>query len=121
MQPFLEGSSQIRAMFEAMAPYAGAPMKLLLSNLWCFGPVLVKVLPKLSAQAGAMIGTTCVPKEIQGSAKEKKCTAMVLLRPVDADDWEKDLAAVYALAKKYPAHSHCLMGGIFSIKRFVFC
>lgn len=92
---------QIRGMLAHLAPYCKFPLNLVFGNLWLFGGLLQRLLPKLSPQAAAMIGTTCVPKEICGSAKEKKCTAMVLLRPVDAEDWKQDLKAVYTLANKY--------------------
>ena len=49
---------EVAAMFETLAPYAFFPMKLIFSNLWLFRPVLLKVLPLISSQAGAMIRTT---------------------------------------------------------------
>ena len=92
---------QVRAMFRHLGPHCRFPLNLVLTNAKLFSGILRRVLPKLSPQAAAMIGTTCVPKEIHGSAKEKQCSAMVLLRPVDRADWEQDFAAVKALAKKY--------------------
>ena len=100
--PFIRRlNPQVRGMFEALAPYAGAPMKLLFSNLWCFGPLLTKLLPKISAQAGGLLGTTCVFNNIVSSENGRQCTAKVTLRSVDADDVAKDIEVFRKLAAKY--------------------
>ena len=49
---------EVAAMFQRLAPYAPFPLKYVFSNLWLFSPVLVRVLPGISAQAGAMTRTT---------------------------------------------------------------
>ena len=53
-----ELNPQVRGMFSRLAPYCGFPMNLLFSNLWLFGGIIRKVLPKINATAGGMIGTT---------------------------------------------------------------
>ena len=88
-------------MFEAMAPYAGMPIRLLLGNLWCFGPVLVKVLPRLSPQAGGLIGTTVMFNDVVSSEKGLVCTAKVTLRSVDEADVKEDIKNLTKLAEKY--------------------
>lgn len=92
---------QITAMFQHMAPHCGFPMKWLFSNLWCFGGILTKILPKLSAQAGGLLGTTCTFNKIEGSSQSRECTAEAFLRPVDRADLEKDIAAFRQVAQKY--------------------
>ena len=62
-----EMPKEVAAMFETLAPYAGFPLKLVFSNLWLFRPVLLKVLPMISAQAGAMIRTTIAFTMMRGS------------------------------------------------------
>ena len=100
--PFIRRiNDQLKRMFEAMAPYASTPMKLVLGNLWCFGPVLVKVLPKLSAQAGGLIGTTVAFNDVVSSEKGLVCTAKVVLRSVDEEDVKKDIANLTKVAEKY--------------------
>ena len=100
--PFIRRlNDQVRLMFEALAPYAGAPMKLLFGNLWCFGPVLVKVLPKLSAQAGGLIGTTVMFNDVVSSEKGLVCTAKVTLRSICEEDVKVDIANLTKLAEKY--------------------
>ena len=92
---------QTRGMFAALAPYCKLPMKLLLSNLWLFGGLLTRVLPKLNATAGGMVGTTCNFQEIRGSVNSKVCTASVMLRNINEADLKQDLAAFKAVADKY--------------------
>ena len=92
---------QTRAMFLGLAPYCKLPMKLLMSNLWLFGGLLTKVLPKLNATAGGMVGTTCNFQEIQGSVNSKECTATVMFRNINEEDLKADYAAFKAVADKY--------------------
>ena len=58
---------EVSAMLEALAPYATFPMKLLFGNLWLFGPVLKVAMPMVSAQAAAMLQTTCAFTMQKGS------------------------------------------------------
>ena len=92
---------QTRSMFASLAPYCKLPMKVLLSNLWLFGGLLTKVLPKLNATAGGMVGTTCNFQTIEGSVNSKECTASVMLRNINEEDLKKDLTAFKAIADKY--------------------
>lgn len=92
---------QTRSMFASLAPYCKLPMKVLLSNLWLFGGLLTKVLPKLNATAGGMVGTTCNFQDIQGSVTGKVCTASVMLRNINEEDLKADYAAFKAVADKY--------------------
>lgn len=94
-------NTEVEAMFKHLAPYSSAPMKVLFSNLWLFGPVLKKVMPKINAQAGGLIGTTCTFGKINGDTSEKICTARAFLRPVDEKDFAKDLEAFRKVAAKY--------------------
>lgn len=92
---------QVEAMFAHLAPYSGFAMKLLFTNLGVFGGLLKAVMPKVNAQAGGLIGTTCTFGKIEGSSESKKCTARAFLRPVDEKDFEKDLEAFKKVAEKY--------------------
>ena len=58
---------ETRGLFTALAPYCALPMRILFSNLWLFGGLLTKLLPKFNATAGGMVGTTCNFQDIQGS------------------------------------------------------
>lgn len=92
---------QVKEMFSQLAPYCGFPMNVLLSNLWCFGGIIRKVLPKINATAGGMIGTTCAFRTIHGSTDEKICKASAMLRNIDETDLARDLETFKTIAKKY--------------------
>lgn len=92
---------QIRAMFESLAPHCRFPMNVLFSNLWCFGGLLTRIMPKINAQAGGLLGTTCTFTKIEGSSESKQCTATAFLRPVDGRDLEKDIEQLRRVAAKY--------------------
>lgn len=92
---------QVTAMFTHLAPYSSTAMKVLFSNLWLFGPLLKKVMPKINAQAGGLIGTTCTFNKIEGSTESKKCTARAFLRPVDENDFKIDYKKFVEIAEKY--------------------
>lgn len=92
---------QITAMFNHLAPYCKFPMNILFCNLWCFGGLLKKVMPKINPQAGGLIGTTCGFGKIEGSTESKQCVSTVMLRSVDENDMQKDIAALKAVAEKY--------------------
>lgn len=92
---------QVTAMFRHLAPYCGFPMNVLFSNLWLFGGVLKKVMPKINAQAGGLIGTTITFNRIEGSAESKCCSSSAMLRSVDENDMKSDIEAVKSVAQKY--------------------
>ncbi len=94
-------SPQTKGMFTALAPYCGFPLNVLFCNLWLFGGLLLKVLPKLNATAGGMIGTTCNFQTVRGGTTEKICTAEAMLRNINEEDLKTDLAAFTAIAGKY--------------------
>lgn len=92
---------QVREMFSRLAPYCAFPMNVLFCNLWLFGGILKKVLPKINATAGGMVGTTCAFQTINGAMNDKVCTAGAMLRNVDEKDLETDLASFVAAASQY--------------------
>lgn len=92
---------QVKAMFTQLCPYTPFVMRILFSNLWCFGSLLKNVMPMVNPQAGAMVGTTCTFNDI-GVDKEKKfCHAKAFFRPIDENDFTEDLKKVEEIAKKY--------------------
>ena len=92
---------QVTAMFKHLAPYCGFPMNMLFSNLWLFSGLLKKVMPKINAQAGGLIGTTCGFNSIAGAADGKSYTVTAMLRSVDESDMKKDIDSLKSVAKKY--------------------
>ena len=90
---------QVRAMFSYLAPWCKLPLRLVLRNLWLTGGLLTWLLPKLSAEAGELLGTACSFSGIDGG--RDRCTARASFRAVDRGDLERDLAALRALGEKY--------------------
>lgn len=92
---------QVKAMFTQLCPYTPFVMTLLFSNLWCFGGLLKTLMPKVNAQAGSMVGTTCSFNDINMNKEEKVCSSKAFIRCVDDKDLEKDLAKIKKIADKY--------------------
>jgi len=58
----------VEAMFTNLAPYCSSfGLKLVMSNLWLFKPLLLKVMPAISPQAAAMLRTTIAFTMQEGS------------------------------------------------------
>lgn len=92
---------QTKAMLSHISPYAPFFMTMIFSNLSVFGGIIKSVMPKLNAQAVAMVGTTCSFTDISMNREEKLCTAKAFLRPVDEDDFRKELERIKKIAEKY--------------------
>ncbi len=92
---------QVREMFIHLAPYCPVPLKLVFANLWFFEKILIKIIPKMNAQAASMLGTTCSFNEIHKEKGEKVCKSKIFLRSVDKEDFEKDVLKIKEIAKKY--------------------
>ena len=96
---------EVAAMFRTLAPYASFPLKLVFTNLWLFRPVLLKVLPRISAQAGAMIRTTMAFTMQSGSdacnVMPQEATLGANMRFIPHQGMEESLAIVKKLADKH--------------------
>ncbi len=96
---------EVSAMFETLAPYASFPMKLIFSNLWLFRPILLKVLPLISSQAGAMIRTTAAFTMQSGSdafnVLPQEATLGANLRFIPHQGMEESLKILKKLADKH--------------------
>ena len=58
-------------------------------------------MPKISPQAGGLLGTTCAFNDLTTEEGGKCCTARIMLRSIDERDLRTDLQALRALAAKY--------------------
>ena len=96
---------EVAAMFATLAPYASFPLKLVFGNLWLFRPILLQVLPMISAQAGAMIRTTMAFTMQSGSdacnVMPSRATVSANMRFIPHQGMEESLAIVKKLADKY--------------------
>jgi len=100
-----EMPKEVAAMFKTLAPYASFPLKLVFSNLWLFRPVLLKVLPMISAQAGAMIRTTIAFTMMSGSdacnVMPQRATVSANMRFIPHQGMEESLEVIRKLAEKH--------------------
>ena len=92
-------------MFETLAPYASFPLKLVLGNMWLFRPLLLQVLPMISAQGGAMIQTTLAFTMLKGSdaynVMPQEASLGVNMRFIPHQGMEESLGIVKRLAEKH--------------------
>ncbi len=96
---------EVRSMFESMAPYASFPLKFIFSNIWLFKPLLLKLLPAISPQAGAMLQTTMAFTMQSGSdaynVMPQEATLGANMRFIPHQGMEESLAIVKKLAAKH--------------------
>ena len=75
-------------------------MKFVFSNLWLFSGLLIKLMPKLNAAAGEMLGTGCTFKKLS-TDEDGSCRGEAFLRCINDADFSKDLDAMREVAEKY--------------------
>ena len=96
---------EVAAMFETLAPYAGFPLKMVFGNLWLFRPVLLKLLPAISAQAGAMIRTTVAFTMMSGSdacnVMPQEASVSANMRFIPHQGMDESLEVIRKLAEKH--------------------
>lgn len=109
---------EVAAMLEALAPYATFPMKLLFGNLWLFGPLLKLAMPMVSAQAGAMLQTTCAFTMQKGSdacnVLPQEASLWANLRFIPHQGMEESLRLIRERADKYGLETEVLHAGDFT-------
>lgn len=108
-------SGPVRQMFEALAPDMSFPYRLIFGNLWLFAPLLKIVLPKISAQAGALLNTTCAFTMAQGSEAPnvipESASVTANLRFVHHQPRGESLAALKKAAERYDLEMEVLYAG----------
>ena len=96
---------EVAAMFSTLAPYASFGMRLFLGNLWLFAPLLKVILPKVSAQAGAMLKTTIAFTMQSGSDAynviPQEATLGANMRFIPHQGEQESLKIIEELAGKY--------------------
>ena len=97
--------AEVQAMFEQLAPYAPFCMKMLFRNMWLFKPLLIRVLPMISAQAGAMLQTTIAFTMLKGSnaynVLPQEATLGANMRFIPHEGMDASLAKVKKIASRY--------------------
>ena len=99
-------SKALRAMLNNLAPYSeNFWLKLVMYNTWLFSPILTKVLPKISTEAGAMLKTTLAFTMQKGSdgynVIPQEAWVTGNLRYIPHEPLEKSNKIISEVAKKY--------------------
>ncbi|WP_242622690.1 M20/M25/M40 family metallo-hydrolase [Lachnoclostridium sp. Marseille-P6806] len=96
---------EVQAMFEALAPYGSFGLRLVFGNLWLFRPLLLRLLPALSAQARAMLQTTIAFTMQKGSnafnVLPQEATLGANMRFIPHQGKEESLSLIRARAEKH--------------------
>ena len=97
---------EVRAMFEHCAPNMTFPMRYLFSNLGVFGPLLVKLLPSISAETTAMLGTSLMFTSVEsvGGSKQVRPDEVrvnAFMRCVRDSDLREEVERLKAIGAKH--------------------
>ncbi len=96
---------EVQSMFETLAPYAGFGLKFVFGNMWLFKPILLRVMPMISAQAGAMLQTTIAFTMLRGSdaynVLPQEASLGANMRFIPHEGMEESLAVTRKIAEKH--------------------
>lgn len=114
--PFnVEFMPEVEAMFSKLAPYAGFGLRLIFGNLWLFKPLMKKLLPMISAQAGAMLSTTIAFTMSEGSngynVIPQEASICANMRYIPHQGTDESLEVITNLAKKYDIETEVVYRG----------
>lgn len=114
-----EMSKEVQAMFATLGPYASSfGLRLFFENLWLFRPLLVKLLPQISAQAGAMLSTTIAFTMSSGSdavnVMPQEASVSANMRFIPHQGMEESLEIIRRKADKYGLAMEVLHGNDYS-------
>ena len=104
---------EVTAMFKTLAPYGPFYLRLLFGNLWLFKPLLKKLLPKISPQAGALLKTTVAFTMQSGSdapnVLPQQASLTLDLRYIPHQRLEESNQVIRELAARYDLETEVLM------------
>ena len=111
-----EFSPAVNAMFSGLAPYASNfGLRMVLSNLWLFRPLLKKLMPSISAQAAAMLRTTIAFTMQQGSAGynvlPQEASVYANMRFIPHQSTDESVALITELAKQFGLETEVIYKG----------
>lgn len=114
--PFnVEFMPEVEAMFSQLAPYAGFGLRLIFGNLWLFKPLMKKLLPMISAQAGAMLSTTIAFTMSEGSngynVIPQEASICANMRYIPHQGTDESLKVITELAKKFNVETEVIYRG----------
>lgn len=104
--PFKRQFNQtVKEMFRRMAPNMSFGMKVVFANMWLFQGLLIKLLPSISAAAGAMLQTTLAFTMAKGSdglnVVPQEAWVTGNMRFIPHQDEEESIALISKIAKDY--------------------
>ncbi len=104
------------AMLENLAPYSTSfALRLLFSNLWLFKPLLTKLMPSISGQAGAMLRTTIAFTMQEGShgynVLPNEASVCANMRYIPHQGTEESIKIISDMAAKYNLETEVLLKG----------
>lgn len=109
---------EVRTMFRCLAPYAPFGLRLVMGNVWLFGPILKKILLGMSPQAGAMLQTTMAFTMQSGSdacnVLPQEATLGANMRFIPHQGMEESLGIVKKLAEKHGVEMELVSGDDYS-------
>ncbi len=95
----------IKRMFSDVAPHCSFAMRLVLGNVWLFGPALKALLPALSSFGEAFLSTTCAFTMSGGSTAPNvipdEAYVICNIRPSIHQDADASIAVLEKIAEKY--------------------
>lgn len=113
-----EMSEYVKVMFKNLSPYVGGAVGFLMKHAGFFAPVLKKIVPSISATAGAMFKTTVCFTMMQGSKAEnvipQEAWVVANLRFIPHQGMEESLAILKKKAEKYSLEMELLTGNDYS-------
>ena len=105
-------SPTMEEMFKRLAPNMGFGLKTVMTNLWLFRPILLKVLPGINASAGAMTQTTLAFTTAKGSdglnVLPQEAFVTGNMRLIHHQPGAESIAAVTRIAEKYGIETQVL-------------
>ncbi len=100
-----EFNPTVKEMFRRLAPNMNFGMKVIFANMWLFEGILKKLLPSISAAAGAMIQTTLAFTTAKGSdglnVLPQEAWVTGNMRFIPHQDDKESIALITETAKKY--------------------
>lgn len=97
---------EVKQTFLSAAPYMPFGLRMIFKNINLLQKPLIKIMPKISPQVGAMLGTTVSFTQINSSStnsniQSKEVTATAFFRCVREEDLQRDVQKFTAIADKY--------------------
>jgi len=110
----IEMGPELKKMFETLSDYGPFYMKLLMGNLWLFGPLVKKLLPAISPQAAALFRTTIAFTQQSGSeganVMPQAATLTVNMRFIPHQGMDESISVIRNIASKYDLEVSVLDG-----------